>query len=259
MPTANPALSEKAFERAVADWAPPTGLPVDVGRQGDVMTVRGTVWATASLLAVVLATGVIGWNSVERGLQGQPIAFPGWLMLAIFGGLGVAVLTIFKPNLARFTAPLYAAIQGLVLGSISAVYDGAYDGIVLQAVGLTLGVMALMLFLYASRIIQVTDKLRMGVVAATGAIMLVYLVSIVINLFGGTAPFIHDTGAVGILISLVIVGVAAFNFLLDFDFIERASASGAPRRMEWFAAFGLLVTLVWLYLEMLRLLAKLRE
>ncbi|HSL58254.1 MAG TPA: Bax inhibitor-1/YccA family protein [Acidimicrobiales bacterium] len=259
MRTANPALSDTAFERAVADWAPPTGAPVDVDQRTDVMTVRGTIWATAALLALVVATGVFGWNSVERGLEGQAIALPGWLIVAMLGGLGIAILTIFKPNLARFTAPLYAAVQGLVLGAISAVYNSAYEGIVVQAVGLTLGVMGLMLFLYASRIIKVTEKLRMGIVAATGAIFLVYMVSFVINLFGGSAPFIHDTGAVGILISLAIVGVAAFNFLLDFDFIEKASAAGAPRRMEWFAAFGLLVTLVWLYLEMLRLLAKLRE
>jgi len=259
MRTANPALSEKAFEQAVADWAPPSGTPVEFGGREATMTVRGTIWAAAALLAVLVVTAAFGWNSVERGLEGQPIAFPGWLLLAMLGGLGVAMVTIFKPTLARFTAPVYAAVQGLVLGAISAVYDAAFEGIVVQAVMLTFGVMAVMLFLFATRIIKVTDKLRMGIVAATAAIFLVYLVSIVISLFGGTAPFIHDSGAVGILFSLAVVGVAAFNFLLDFDLIERGSELGAPRYMEWYAAFGLLVTLIWLYLEMLRLLGKLRN
>jgi uncharacterized YccA/Bax inhibitor family protein len=139
------------------------------------------------------------------------------------------------------------------------VYDAQYDGIVLQAVALTFAVFAVMLFLFATRIIKVTDKLRMGIVAATGAILVVYVVNLLLSLFDKNMPFLHSSGAVGIGISLVIVGVAAFNLLLDFDFVERGVEAGAPRYMEWYAAFGLLVTLVWLYLELLRLLAKLQR
>jgi uncharacterized YccA/Bax inhibitor family protein len=178
--------------------------------------------------------------------------------LVVFGALGVALLTIFKPNLARFTAPVYALLEGAFLGAISAAYNAAFDGIVLQAIGLTIGVFAVMLFLFATRIIAVTDKLRMGIVAATGAVLLMYLVNMVLSLFNSSVPFLHNSSLVGIAISLVIVAVAAFNLLLDFDFVERGVAAGAPKQTEWYAAFGLLVTIVWLYLEVLRLLSKLQ-
>jgi uncharacterized YccA/Bax inhibitor family protein len=168
------------------------------------------------------------------------------------------MVTCFKPNLARITGPIYALLQGVVLGAISGLYNAAWDGIVLQAVSLTIGVFFTMLFLYGTRIIKVTDKLRMGIVAATGAVFLVYLANAVFRLFGGHLPYLHDTSAIGIAISVVIVGVAAFNLLLDFDFVERGTAAGAPAKMEWYAAFGLLVTIVWLYLELLRLLAILQ-
>ena len=143
-------------------------------------------------------------------------------------------------------------------GCAVGLYNSAYDGIVVQAIGLTIGVFAVMLFLFATRIITVTDKLRMGIVAATGAVFLMYLVSMVLSLFGASVSFLHDTGALGIGISLVIVAVAAFNLLLDFDFVERGVAAGAPKQTEWYAAFGLVVTIVWLYLELLRLLSKLQ-
>jgi len=263
----NPALNEKAFQR-VSDnqvgWAagtqtldgtyaaPPTGPLAGT----DTMTVGGTVWDTAALLVLVIASGVYGWNSLDS--TSETVSLPGWLFPVVLGALGVAILTIFKPNLARFTGPVYALLQGAFLGAISALYNTAYDGIVVQAVGLTIGVFAVMLFLYGTRIIKVTEKLRMGIVAATGAIFLVYMVNIVLSLFGASVPFLHDTGPLGIGISLVIVGVAAFNLLLDFDFIERGVAAGADKKMEWYAAFGLLVTIVWLYLELLRLLAKLQ-
>lgn len=264
MRTSNPALTEKAFEDA-AGWAmgveqleeayaAPAYQPV---QRTDVMTVNGTVWATAALLVLVLAAGVVGWTSVDS--TATSVSLPGWLPIVLLGGLGVAVLTIFKPTLARFTAPVYALLQGALLGAISALYNTAYDGIVVQAVGLTVGVLAVMLFLYATRVIEVTDKLRMGIVAATAGIALVYVVNLVLSLFGASVPFLHDTGAMGIGISLLIVGVAAFNLLLDFDLIERGSKLGAPKHMEWYAAFGLLVTLIWLYLELLRLLAKLQS
>lgn len=253
----NPALNDSTFEKAAQDWAPPTGQPhqVDLSER---MTFSGTFTATAVCLAVLVTAAVFGWSQVDQ-VEGVSPDLPGWLFLPLIGGLGVAVLTIFKPPLARFTAPVYSALQGLVVGAISAVYNFWYDGIVLQAVGLTAAVLAVMVFLYATRIIQVTDKLRMGIVAATMGIALFYLVGLVIRLFGGDIPLVHDTGTFGIIFSLVVVGVAAFNLLLDFDLIERGIRTGAPPYMEWYAAFGLVVTLVWLYLEMLRLLAKLRE
>jgi uncharacterized YccA/Bax inhibitor family protein len=266
----NPALNESAFQRvteADAGWAAQTQALEDAYAapaarppgyaDGDVMTVGGTVSATGALLVLVVATGVFGWNSVDA--TSESVSLPGWLFPVVFGALGVAILTIFKPNLARFTAPVYALLQGAFLGAISAAYNTTYDGIVVQAVGLTIGVFAIMLFLYGARIIKVTDKLRMGIVAATGAIFLVYMVNLVLSLFDAQVPFLHDTGPIGIGISLLIVGVAAFNLLLDFDFVERGVAAGAPRKMEWYAAFGLLVTIIWLYLELLRLLAKLQS
>jgi uncharacterized YccA/Bax inhibitor family protein len=189
----------------------------------------------------------------------EGVRFPGWILPALLVGLGIAFLTIFKPRLARFTGPVYALVEGLLLGAISHVYNLAYGGIVVQAVGLTLAVFGLMLFLYATRVIKVTDKLRMGIVAATGAVFLVYMVSLVLRLFGADVPFIHDASPIGILISLAVVVIAALNLVLDFDFIEQGAAKGAPKYMEWYGAFGLLVTLVWLYLELLRLMSKLRS
>lgn len=258
MRTANPALSESAFEKAAQDWAPPVGQPHEVTH--DRMTFSGTLTATAVLMVLLLVAGAVGWMSVDRPDNPfEPISIPGWFWLPLIGGLGIAFLTIFKPALARFTAPLYAVLQGLVVGTISAVYDYEFNGIVLQAVGLTAAVMAIMVFLYATRIIKVTERLRIGIVAATGAVALIYIVSLVANLFGADVPYIHDNGLIGIGFSLAVVGIAAFNLLLDFDLIENGVRRGAPPYMEWYASFGLLVTIVWLYLEMLRLLAKLRR
>jgi uncharacterized YccA/Bax inhibitor family protein len=262
--SSNPALNDKAFERAFetdAGWAAgtqPGSAPVGTPRvtATDTMTVNGTVWATAALLVLVIAGGVYGWNAVD--VTSETVSFPGWMFPVALVAFGVAILTCFKPNLARFTAPVYALLQGAFLGAISGVYNAAYDGIVLQAVSLTIGVFAVMLFLFATRIIKVTEKLRMGVIAATGAIVLVYIVNLVLSLFGASVPFLHDSSPLGILISLVIIGVAAFNLLLDFDFVERGVAARAPRHMEWYAAFGLVITIIWLYLELLRLLGKLQ-
>jgi uncharacterized YccA/Bax inhibitor family protein len=154
---------------------------------------------------------------------------------------------------------VYAALEGLALGGISALFEARYPGISVQAVMLTFGVFAALLFAYTSRLIRPSENFKLGVVAATGGIALVYLVSIGLSFFGITIPFLHDSGPIGILVSVVIVVIAALNLVLDFDFIETGVARGAPRYMEWYAAFGLLVTLVWLYLEMLRLLSKLRR
>lgn len=260
MRTSNPALKAfeevgeaTAFDQAVDAY----GMPAYTGPRPNGMTVSGVAWATGALLVLVLAAAVFGWNSVDTTPTGG-VDLPGWTYLVAIAGFAVAIGTIFKPTVARFTAPVYALLEGAFLGSISKAYNEAYDGIVVNAVGLTLGVFAVMLFLYATRAIKVTNRLRNGIVAATGAVVLVYLVSWVVHLFGGELPFIHESSAIGIAISLFVVGLAAFNLLLDFDLVERGVEAGAPRHYEWFAAFGLLVTLVWLYLELLRLLAKLQ-
>ena len=259
MRSSNPALNDSTFEKAAQEWAPPTGQPHEIDAS-DRMTFGGTLTATAVLLVLLVAAGAVGWMSVDRPTnEFDTLSIPGWFWLPLLGGLGVAFLTVFKPHLARFTAPLYAVLQGLVVGTISAIYDYQFSGIVLQAVGLTIGVIGIMLFLYATRIIKVTEKLRMGIVAATGAVFLIYIVSMIANLFGADVPYIHDNGLIGIGFSLAVVGIAAFNLLLDFDLIEAGVAKGAPSYMEWYASFGLLVTIVWLYLEMLRLLSKIRR
>jgi len=274
---ANPTLNSSAFEKVThrdpgqVGWGTPQGAdggyppppaPDEVSpwrpgpiSGGDTMTVNGAITATGVLMVLLIGSAVLGWNTVEVDAFGQ-VQIPGWLFIASLGSFGIAVLTAFKPDFARITGPLYALLTGLWVGALSHLYNVAYDGIVFQAVAGTVGVLAMMLFLYATRIVKVTDKLRMGVIMATGAICLVYLFNIVLSLFGVDMPFIHDAGPVGILISLVIVGVAAMNLLLDFDFIERAVAAGAPKKVEWYGAFGLMVTLVWLYLEILRLLGK---
>ncbi|MGI8937062.1 MAG: Bax inhibitor-1/YccA family membrane protein [Iamia sp.] len=243
-------------------WPPPTAEPTL--RKG------GVASATAVLLAIICATGVIGWNAVStttanvvndsgQAAEQTDISIPPWIIIAVFVGLGLALLTFFKPTWARVTAPLYAVAEGVFLGAISKAYETQYEGIVLQAVGLTIAVFAMMLVLYATGRIRVTPRFRLGVIAATGGIFLVYMVSFVVSLFGGNVPFIHDSGPIGIGFSLFVVVIAALMLTLDFDFIDRAEQAGAPQHMEWFAALSLVVTLVWLYLEMLRLLSKIRR
>jgi uncharacterized YccA/Bax inhibitor family protein len=157
------------------------------------------------------------------------------------------------------TTPLYAVLEGLFLGALSAVYEARYEGIVINAVALTFGTLAVLLAAYSSGLVRPSENFKLGIVAATGAIGLVYLVSIALSFFGWSMPYIHGSGPIGIAFSVFVVAVAAFNLVLDFDFIEHGAASGAPKYMEWYGAFGLLVTLVWLYLEILRLLSLLRQ
>lgn len=271
MRTSNPALSDKAIQRVLQPSdheagfaaprprpAPDTVSPWEPATPTSVMTINGAVSATGVLLVLLIASAFVGWNAVDI-VDGQGVEVPGWIFLPFIAALGLMFATIFKPGWARVTAPLYALAEGVIVGAISHIYNAEFDGIVLQAAAGTVGVLAVMLFLYATRIIEVTDKLRMGVIMATGAIALVYLLNIVLRMFGSSVPFLHDTGTIGILISVAIVAVAAFNLLLDFDFIEKAAAARAPKSTEWYAGFGLLVTLVWLYLELLRLLAKLQR
>ena len=241
--TSNPALREDVF----------TATRLDEGR--GTMTVNGTVNKTALLLILALFTASASW---VLGTSGGP-GIGGWAIGASLGGLAVAIATIVRPRWSPVTAPIYALLEGVVLGLVSMWFEASYPGIAIQAVALTFGVFGVMLALYRTGMIKVTQRFRAGVLGATLGIAVVYLVSLVLGLFGVRVPFLNDASPLGILISLAIVAVAALNLVLDFDLIDRGARSGAPAYMEWYAAFGLLVTLVWLYLELLRLLARLRE
>jgi uncharacterized YccA/Bax inhibitor family protein len=241
--TSNPALREDVF----------TVPRLDEGR--GTMTVNGTVNKTALLLILALFTATASW---VLGTGGGP-GIGGWAIGASLGGLAVAIATIVRPRWSPVTAPIYALLEGGVLGLVSRWFEASYPGIAIQAVALTFGVFGVMLVLYRTGAVKVTQRFRAGVLAATLGIAVVYLVSLVLGLFGIRVPLLNDASPLGILISLAIVAVAALNLVLDFDLIDRGARSGAPAYMEWYAAFGLLVTLVWLYLELLRLLAKLRE
>jgi len=236
----NPALTQKSFDvhRAHGDEA---------------MTLEGTVNKTGMSLLILLATAALVWN----GLFPTEILYPAFFA-ALIGGFAVAMVTTFKPTAAPFTTPLYAALEGLVLGTISMIYERQFPGIVINAVGLTFGTLAALLLAYRTRLIRATENFKLGVFAATGGIAILYMVSMVMGFFGRSIPFIHQGTPLGILFSVFVVIIAALNLVLDFDFIERGAAQGAPKYMEWYGAFGLLVTLVWLYLEILRLLAKLQ-
>ncbi len=245
MRTSNPTLNEKAFERAGHG----------TGTAG--MTIEGTVNRVGLLLLLVLIPAAYTWNQVKTAWD--PSQALGLGMVGLIGGFVVALVTIFRQQWSPITAPVYALLQGLFLGGISAYFDAQFPGIVIQAVSLTFGTLFALLFAYKSGMIKATENFKMGVVAATGGIMLLYVASIVMGFFGASIPFIHESGTFGILFSLFVVVIAALNLVLDFDFIEKGSEMGAPKYMEWYAAFGLLVTLVWLYLEILRLLAKLNS
>lgn len=210
------------------------------------MTVGGTINKTLILALLVLASAVYTWFNPSTILM--------WV--GAIGGLITALITSFRPKSSGITAPIYAIFEGMFLGGISLMFAGMYNGIVFQAVTLTISVLFIMLFLYRSGVIKVTNKLRTGIIAATGGIFMMYMINMVMSFFGASFLSIADTSLMSIGISLAIVGVAAFNLLLDFDFIERGAQQGMPKYMEWYGAFGLMVTLVWLYLEMLKLLAK---
>jgi len=240
----NPVMKEKTFADARVLGA------------GEAMTLNGTVNKTGFLLILAVLTASWTWNLVRSGEPGAA-GLP--LIVGLIGGLIVAVATVFKPAWSPITAPLYSLLEGLVLGGISALFESRFPGIAVQAVMLTLGTLVLMLVLYRTRIIQATEKFKMGVVAATGAICLIYFVSLILGFFGVQIPKIYEAGPIGIVFSLVVVGIAALNLILDFDLIERGAAQGAPKYMEWYGGFAVMVTLIWLYLEMLRLLSKLQR
>lgn len=241
MKSSNPVLGNNTFTKL--DYA---------GSDAGVMTIQGTVNKSLLLVALVVLGASFTWKQM---IDGNP-ALMAFVIGGAIGGLIVALITVFKKTWAPFTAPLYAILEGLFLGGISAMFNVKFPGIVLQAVALTFGTLFALLFAYKSGLIKVTENFRFGVVAATGGIAIAYFISFILGMFGVEIGFMHSNGPIGIIISLVIVVVAALNLVLDFDFIESGAKQGAPKYMEWYASFGLMVTLVWLYLEMLRLLSK---
>ncbi len=246
MRTANPALSAKTFQ----------GLS-RTATGGEVMTINGTVNKTGMLLILLLLAASFTWNRFME--SGDAATVMPWMIAGALGGFVVAIVTVFKKEWAGITSPLYAILEGLFLGGLSALMELRFPGIVIQAVALTFGTLLALLFAYRSGVIKATENFKLGVTAATGGIALIYLATFVLGFFNINVPFIHESGLIGIGFSLFVVVIAALNLVLDFDFIENGAEQGAPRFMEWYAAFGLLVTLVWLYIEILRLLAKLNS
>jgi uncharacterized YccA/Bax inhibitor family protein len=239
----NPVLKESAF----------AGQTVT----GDAMTIQGTVNKTGLLLFFVVVAAAWTWGLSHS--EKPEAAYP-WMLGGALGGFVVALLTIFKKNWSPISAPIYALLEGLLLGGISALFDRSYPGIAMQAISLTFGVMFVMLLAYKFGIIRATRGFKLGVIAATGAIALVYLANMVMSVFFHTQmSFLYSASPLGIGISLLVVIVAALNLIIDFDMIETAAKMGAPKYMEWYGAFGLMVTLIWLYLEILRLLSKIRR
>ena len=285
----NPLLNNKAFNRAVArtpeqsGWASANGTSQDIARgdeptqqpptqwnppitdgtvtpwrSANPMTANGAMSATLLLMVLLLAAASFGWAQVPDAIDGAQPAFPAWTIVGIFVGLACALVITFKPLMARFLAPVYALAQGVAVGAISKAFNNMYSGIVLQAVGATLGVFIVMLVAYRTGLIRVTAKFRRVVIGATLGVFVFYMASMLIGLFGVNI-FPQGSSLMSIGFSFLVAGIAALNLALDFDFIEKAEAAGAPKAMEWYAAFGMLVTLVWLYLEILRLLSKLRD
>ncbi|QXD31276.1 Bax inhibitor-1/YccA family protein [Candidatus Pelagisphaera phototrophica] len=243
MRTSNPALNDKVF---------------DLGRStGNVMTINGTVNRTGILLCLLMFTAIFSWDRAYSAVDPGEL-YP-WLIGSGIAGFVVALITVFKKTAAPITAPIYAAIEGILLGILSAFYEMQFPGLVFQAILLTFGTLFALLMAYRSGVIKATENFKLGVFAATGGIALIYLTTFILSFFGVSIPYIHGSGTIGILFSLFVVVIAALNLVLDFDFIERGAERGAPKYMEWYAAFGLLVTLIWLYMEMLRLLSKLRS
>ncbi|HEX7804336.1 MAG TPA: Bax inhibitor-1/YccA family protein [Pseudoxanthomonas sp.] len=250
MRSGNPALKESTFLDL--------GSGAVVSRDAGAMTLNGTVNKTGILLLLSVLTAAFAWNQVEftaDGVTGGGV----YLWGGLIGGFVLALITTFKKTWAPITAPMYALVEGLFLGAISAIYNNLYNGIVLQAVMLTMGTLFALLFAYRSGLIKATENFKLGVVAATGGIALVYLATIVLGFFNINIPLIHESGIIGIGFSLFVIVIAALNLVLDFDFIETGVEQGAPKYMEWYGAFGLMVTLVWLYIEFLRLLSKLNS
>ena len=246
MRTSNPALRAGTF----------SGLG-RVARTEEAMSIQGATNKTLLLLLCVCLTA--GWTWSIFFKSGNPAAVMPLVLVGAIGGLILAFVTIFKPVWAGITAPIYALLEGLVIGGISSFAEAQFPGIVIQAVGLTFGTCLALLLAYKSRLIQATEGFKRGIVAATGGIALFYIISMVLGFFGVRIPLVFGSGPVGIIFSLIVVTIAALNLVLDFDLIEQGAAQGAPKYMEWYGAFALMVTLIWLYIEILNLLMKLRS
>jgi len=247
MQSSNPALSTNTFSGF--------GYAAD---EGNVMTMQGVVYKTALLLLLALLTAGWTWSLFFKS-GNNPAAVNTWMMIGAIGGFVMALITVFKKEWAAITSVCYALLEGLFIGGLSAVLEASFPGIVIQAAGLTFGTLGAMLVAYQSGIIRATESFKLGVAAATGGIAVVYLVTIVLSLFGVKVPAIYGNGWVGIGFSLFVVAIAALNFVIDFDFIEQGTKNRVPKYMEWYAGFALMVTLIWLYIEFLRLLSKLRS
>ena len=239
MRSGNPVLRGNTF----------TGVTARSGEQA--MTVQGTATKTLVLLGLVFLTAFWAW--------GSPQVSTTLILPAVILGLVAAIVTVVKKEWSPVTAPVYAALEGIALGAISLLFEKQYPGVVKQAIGLTFGVLFILLFIYKSRLIKVTENFKLGVFAATGGIALFYLVSMIASFFGARFTIIYGNSLIAIGFSVFVVVIAALNLVMDFDFIEKGAERGAPKYMEWYGAFGLIVTLVWLYLEILRLLSKLQS
>ncbi|MBU8892044.1 MAG: Bax inhibitor-1/YccA family protein [Bacteroidales bacterium] len=246
--SSNPALSTKAFSPQTYSAS-----------YSEVMTLNGTINKSVAMLLLVVVGAMYTWKMFfgAATIEAGTALVSKWIFIGGIGGFIFSLVTIFKKNLAYITAPVYAILEGLFLGAISAFFEARFPGLVLQAVTLTFATLFLMLIGYRTGIIKVTKKLRAGIIAATGAVVMVYLISFIFSMFGAGSLIIHSNGILGIGISLIIVIIAALNLVLDFEFIAKGSQAGLPKYMEWYAAFGLMLTLVWLYIEILRLLSKL--
>jgi uncharacterized YccA/Bax inhibitor family protein len=244
----NPTLTEKMFDKS---------LEMDASLQGT-MTVRGAINKFGFMMLMLIAGAAFNWHLFEESKQDTMNIL---MMVGIFGGLITAIAISFKPNWAPFLAPLYALLEGLFIGGISVIMNAAfaksYPGLVMQAVGLTFGVAISMFILYNFRIINATERFKSVIFTATLGIGIFYLLTMVLRLFGVNVSFMYDSSMLSIGISLFVVAIAALNLILDFDMIEQGAERGAPKFMEWYGAFGLMVTIVWLYIEMLKLLSKL--
>jgi len=250
--TSNPALGDKTFQNLARTQY--GGYP---GEQTARMTLNGTVNKTGILLVLAIASAAWTWHLFIQS-ESSAAVVP-WMFGGLIGGFIFAMITIFKKDWAPVTAPAYALLEGLALGGISAFYELRYPGIAIQAVGLTFATLFTLLTAYRLGLIPVTQKFRLGIVAATGGIAVFYLAEMVLGMFGIHFTSINGSGAIGIGFSLIVVVVAALNLVLNFDVIERGVQYGAPKYMEWYGAFGIMVTLIWLYLEILNLLAKLNR
>jgi uncharacterized YccA/Bax inhibitor family protein len=242
----NPTLTDKIFTRNLQE------------ESAGVMTAKGAITKFGFLFLMVLAGAAFTWNSFYQGVNIMP-----WMWGSLIGGFVVALILVFKPRWSPYLAPAYGLLEGVFVGAVSAIYNFAFaktaPNLIMQAVGLTFGVVIAMFLLYNFRVIKATQRFKSIVFTATAGIMLFYGLALILRMFGIQMPLIHESGLLGIGLSVFIVAIAALNLILDFDQIENGAAMGAPKYMEWYCAFGLLVTVVWLYLEILRLLSKLQS